>query len=61
MWQRVEEIEPEGCDIVLDANGVETLAQSYKHTAAGGRLIIYGFHTMLPKTGGKPNWFKLAW
>lgn len=26
----------------------------------GGKLVVYGFHTMLPKQGGRPNWFKLA-
>jgi hypothetical protein len=29
-------------------------------TRSGGKLVIYGFHTMLPKQGGKPNWLKLA-
>lgn len=61
LWARAEEIQPEGYDIVLDANGVSTLSQSYKHLASGGRLIVYGFHSMLPRTGGKPNWLKLAW
>ena len=32
---------------------VETLTQSYKHLSSGGKLVIYGFHSMLPKTGGK--------
>ena len=22
---------------------------------------MYGFHSMLPKSGGTPNWLKLAW
>eukprot|EP00746_Dinoflagellata_sp_MGD_P123340 gnl/MRDRNA2_/MRDRNA2_58003_c0_seq1.p1 gnl/MRDRNA2_/MRDRNA2_58003_c0~~gnl/MRDRNA2_/MRDRNA2_58003_c0_seq1.p1 ORF type:complete len:464 (-),score=72.97 gnl/MRDRNA2_/MRDRNA2_58003_c0_seq1:93-1484(-) len=34
---------------VFDANGQETLKQSYEHLCQGGRLIIYGFHTNLPK------------
>ncbi|MEO8707254.1 MAG: zinc-binding dehydrogenase, partial [Kofleriaceae bacterium] len=24
------------------------------------KLVVYGFHSMLPKTGGKPSWPKLA-
>jgi NADPH:quinone reductase-like Zn-dependent oxidoreductase len=23
--------------------------------------VIYGFHSMLPRTGGKPSWLRLAW
>ena len=23
--------------------------------------MVYGFHTMMPKSGGRPNWLKLAW
>lgn len=47
--------------MILDPNGVETLGDSYRHLASLGRLAIYGFHTMLPRTGGRPNWLKLAW
>lgn len=50
---------------MLDANGVETLGQSYAHLGKGGRLIIYGFHTMLPRSSktsrGAVRWAKLAW
>ena len=46
-------------DIVMDASGVATLKNSYAHLAPCGRLIVYGFHSMLPKHGGKPNWLKL--
>lgn len=51
---------PGGFDIVLDANGAETLRDSYRRLKPGGHLVIYGFHTMLPKSGGRPNWLKLA-
>ena len=27
---------------MFDANGVETLQESYNHLAPGGRLVIYG-------------------
>ena len=46
-------------DAAFDANGVETLKASYDHLAPTGRLVVYGFHTMLPKSG-KLNWAKLA-
>jgi NADPH:quinone reductase-like Zn-dependent oxidoreductase len=51
LWERVRQIAPDGVDYCYDANGVETLGNSYRHLAMGGKLVIYGFHTMLPKTG----------
>lgn len=60
LWQRARGEAPDGYDVVLDANGVETLGQSYRHLRPTGRLVVYGFHTMLPKQGGKPRWGKLA-
>lgn len=52
---------PEGYDIILDANGVETLAASYRLLRPTGRLVIYGAHTMLSRGSGRRNWFKLGW
>ena len=60
LWKRAEEIAPKGFDAVLDANGVETLKQSFEHTKQAGRLVVYGFATMMPQRG-KPNWVKLGW
>jgi NADPH:quinone reductase-like Zn-dependent oxidoreductase len=60
LWREAERIAPEGYDLILDANGVATLGDSYKHLRRAGKLVVYGFHTMMPKTGGKPNWPKLA-
>lgn len=60
LWPAVERAAPEGVDVACDANGPETLRQSYHHLAPGGRLVVYGFHTMLPRTGGRPNPLKLA-
>ena len=62
-WTRAHEAAPKGYDVVLDANGVETLRRSYAQLAPGGRLVVYGFHTMMPRQGGRPNWPKLvlAW
>lgn len=60
LWARAEAISPRGFDVVLDANGVETLKASYAHLRPAGKLVVYGFATMMPKTGGKPNYLKLA-
>lgn len=68
LWREAERIAPGGYDVVLDANGVATLKQSYAHLARPGKLVVYGFSTMMPKyrkdggkaRGGKPNYLKLA-
>jgi NADPH:quinone reductase-like Zn-dependent oxidoreductase len=60
LWTVAERLAPEGYDVILDANGVETLRQSYQHLAPAGKLVVYGFHTMLPRQGGRPNYAKLA-
>jgi NADPH:quinone reductase-like Zn-dependent oxidoreductase len=59
-WREVEAVERSGFDAVFDANGVSTLRQSYRHLRPTGRLVVYGFHSMLPRTGGKPRWGKLV-
>lgn len=61
LWKEAESFAPKGYQLVFDANGVETLGQSYNHLRAPGRLIIYGFHTMMPRKGGKPSWLQLIW
>lgn len=60
LWPAAERHAPKGYDVILDANGVSTLAQSYRHLRPSGRLVIYGFHSMMPKQGGRPSWGKLA-
>ena len=60
LWSEAERIAPEGYDLILDANGVATLGDSYKHLRKAGKLVVYGFHTMIPKKGGRPNYLKLA-
>ena len=60
LWREARRIAPNGYDVILDANGVSTLGQSYAHLRPAGKLVVYGFHSMLPKTGGKPSWPKLA-
>lgn len=61
LWQRAEQIAPDGFDAIFDANGVSTLAASYRHLAASGRLCVYGFASMLSRGRGVPNWPKLVW
>ena len=61
LWAEAEHHAPHGYDVVCDANGVETLKQSYDHLRRAGKLVVYGFSTMIPKSGGKPDWLKLIW
>lgn len=60
LWKKVKEYAPLGVDLAFDANGVETLKESYRHLAPCGKLISYGAHSMFPKTGGRVNWPKLV-
>ena len=53
-------IAPDGFHAVFDANGVSTLRASFDALAPMGKLVIYGFASMLPKNG-RVNWLKLAW
>lgn len=39
LWLEVEKLYPEGVDVVFDANGVETLKESYKHLTSGGKVM----------------------
>lgn len=59
LWAAAERIAPQGFDVIADANGVATLRGSYNHLRTPGKLIVYGFTTMMPKKGGRPNWLKL--
>ena len=59
LWRRARELAPDGYDAIFDANGVATLADSYAHLAPTGRLLVYGFHSMLPRNG-RLNWPRLA-
>lgn len=59
-WQQVREHAPEGFDAVFDASGVATLRHSYALLAPAGTLVVYGFHSMLPRDG-QVNWLRLAW
>ena len=61
LWATAEDASPDGFDVIYDGNGPETLKQSYQHLAPVGKLVTYGFHSMLSKKGGFPNYFKLAY
>jgi len=59
LWGRARELCPAGYDVVFDANGPATLKQSYDHLAPAGKLVVYGFHSMLSTYGGVANYLKL--
>ena len=42
LWEAAESHSPKGFQVVFDANGVETLQESYNHVAPGGKLVVYG-------------------
>lgn len=50
-----------GYDIVLDANGYETLKLSYRALRPTGRLVIYGAHSMMSRGWARPNPLRLVW
>jgi NADPH:quinone reductase-like Zn-dependent oxidoreductase len=60
LWNEARRHCPDGYDLVFDANGPETLAQSYAHLKPTGKLLVYGFHSLLPKQGGRINHLKAA-
>ncbi len=60
LWDEARHLCPDGYDLVFDANGPETLAQSYAHLRPTGKLLVYGFHSMLPKKGGRLDYLKAA-
>ena len=60
LWKEARRISPAGYDLVFDANGPETLAQSYAHLRPTGKLLVYGFHSLLPKQGGRIDYVKAA-
>lgn len=61
LWGAVRRTAPDGLAAVFDANGPPTLRAGYRHLRPSGRLIVYGFHGMLPRGRGTPNWPALAW
>lgn len=58
LWPAIESAAPDGFHAVFDANGGETLRASYAHLRSRGRLVIYGFHTMLRRGSDRLNVFR---
>ena len=61
LWREVDQVSPEGFDLIFDANGYETLKKGYERLRPEGRLICFGAATMLKRGGGRIPWFRLAW
>ena len=61
LWSKAKEFCPEGFDVVFDGNGPATLKQSYQHLAPSGKLVSYGFHSMLSTRWGIMNYAKLIY
>jgi NADPH:quinone reductase-like Zn-dependent oxidoreductase len=61
LWAGAKEICPQGFDVVFDANGPTTFKQSFRQLAPTGKLVAYGFTSMLSTRGGVPNYLKLAY
>jgi NADPH:quinone reductase-like Zn-dependent oxidoreductase len=61
LFERARTMAPEGFDLVLDANGAQTMKKSYQALRPTGRLILYGAHTMLTRGSGRRNWLGLLW
>lgn len=64
LWKEVENISPNGYFSIFDANGIETINNSYNHLCQNGKLIIYGFHTNLPIGSdllSPLSWIKMAY
>jgi synaptic vesicle membrane protein VAT-1 len=61
LWRALETAAPEGVDIACDAIGPATLRESYRHLRPTGRLITYGFGSMLPNQGGRLSYLRALW
>jgi NADPH:quinone reductase-like Zn-dependent oxidoreductase len=55
LWTAARRHAPEGYDVVLDAGGPATFRRSYAHLAPAGKLVAYGFGSMLPRGRGRPS------
>src|SRR5262249_36413732 len=59
VWDEVARMSA-GVDLVFDAVGGRGLRRALHALRPGGRLVSYGFASMMPK-GGRRNWPLLAW
>jgi len=60
LWSKAEQYSARGYDLIFDSVGVATLGQGYRHLAPMGKLVTYGFSSMLPRAGHRVNVFALA-
>ena len=60
LWDQVRRAAPDGYAVVMDPNGEATLMKSYQALGPTGRLLIYGFSSMIPQNRGKPSYLRLA-
>lgn len=60
-WKQIHDQHPDGFHAVFDANGYTTLKISYDLLRPTGKLVVYGAHSLLPRGGGRLNYFKAAW
>jgi NADPH:quinone reductase-like Zn-dependent oxidoreductase len=61
LWREARRLAPEGYAAIFDANGPSTLREGYRHLAPTGRLIVYGFASMLPRGSNRVPWLSLLW
>lgn len=61
LWAAARAHAPDGYAVVLDANGTSTLRGSWDALAPAGRLVVYGFASMLPRGTGRVSWPRLFW
>lgn len=59
LWFKAEQYSKNGYDLIFDSIGVATLGQGYRNLAPMGKLVTYGFSSMLPRAG-RVNVFALA-
>lgn len=60
-WSELKDRGHDNFDAVFDANGYTTIKQSYDILRPTGRLVIYGSHSLLSKSGGRINYLKAAY
>ncbi|NNC94066.1 MAG: zinc-binding dehydrogenase [Chitinophagales bacterium] len=61
IWSETAKIFPQGSDVIFDANGGESLKKGFNALAKGGKIVVYGTHSILPDKSGRINWIKLIY
>ncbi len=60
-WSEIAKDHPKKFDAVFDANGFTTFTASYQLLRPTGKLVVFGSHSLIPKSGGRLNYLKAAW